>query len=246
MRTAAFLVIGNELLSGKIQEANTVELARLLRRLGVRLVQVSVVLDDVDTIAAEVRRMSRAHELVFTSGGVGPTHDDVTMEGVAKAFGVPVVCDEVLAAMLREHYGDRLTEGHLRMALVPEGARREATAEVRWPLTVIENVHVLPGIPEVFRFKLKVVEALVGHGDAILSRAVYTQMDEGHLKPLLDAIVAAYPEVDVGSYPAWSDPTHKTKLTFDATDAARIDAAVSAFVASLPEGEPAGLDPPVT
>jgi molybdenum cofactor synthesis domain-containing protein len=242
MPTAAALIIGNEILSGKVEEANLVVLARALRLLGIQLKRVSVVADEVDVIAAEVRALSRTHDWLFTSGGVGPTHDDVTIEAVAKAFGVAVVTSPELEAMLRAHYKERLTEGHLRMALVPEGASLEVTQEVRWPTIRVRNTWLMPGIPEVFRMKVPVIVAVIGAGKRFVSYAVYTKMDEGELKPLLDRVVAAFPDVDVGSYPKWVDPTYKTKLTFDGQDEARVAAARDAFVASLPAGEPQRIE----
>jgi molybdopterin-biosynthesis enzyme MoeA-like protein len=140
--------------------------------------------------------------------------------------------------MISDHYGPAATEGHMRMALVPEGAELESNEEVRWPTIRFKNVWLMPGIPEVFRMKLPVVVARIGQGTAFVSRAVYTRMDEGDLKPLLDAVVARFPDVGVGSYPKWRDPTYKTKLTFDGRDAARVDAAKDAFLATLPAGEP--------
>jgi molybdenum cofactor synthesis domain-containing protein len=236
--TAAALVIGNEILSGKVDEANLPVLARALRGLGIMLCRVVVVMDDVDTIAREVRELSESHDWLFTSGGVGPTHDDVTIEAVAKAFGVPVVSSPEMESMLRAHYRERCTEGHLRMALVPEGASLEVTQEVTWPTIRLRNTWLLPGIPEVFRMKLPVVVARLGGGRAFVSRAVYVRMDEGELKPLLDRIVAAYPAVSVGSYPKWLDPAYKTKLTFDGLDERGVLAARDSFVAMLPSGEP--------
>jgi molybdenum cofactor synthesis domain-containing protein len=240
--TAAILVIGNEILSGKVEEANVAVLARELRGLGIVLRRVVVVLDDVDTIAKEVVELARTHDWLFTSGGVGPTHDDVTIEAVAKAFGVPVVSSPMMEGMLRAHYKERCTEGHLRMALVPEGAALEVNAEVRWPTIRLENTWLLPGIPEVFRMKLPVViDRVRGQGRSavpFVSRAVYVKMDEGDLKPLLDRVVSAYADVTVGSYPKWLDPSYKTKLTFDGQDVTRVVAARDAFVASLPPGEP--------
>ena len=237
-RTAAALVIGNELLSGKVQDANVLALAAMLRRLGVSLRRVVMVEDVVAVIAKEVESLAAEHDIVFTSGGVGPTHDDVTMDAIAEAFGVPVVVDADMERMLRAHYGERVNEGHLRMARVPSGAAQHSSAEVRWPVTLMRNVWVLPGIPEIFRLKLPIIEAALGVDAPYVSRAVYTNMDEGTLKPILDAVVAAHPAVDVGSYPTWSDPSYRTKLTFDGKDRTAIDAAVGAFVASLPHGEP--------
>jgi molybdopterin-biosynthesis enzyme MoeA-like protein len=241
-KTAAALVIGNELLSGKVDEANVHVLARTLRGLGVELRRVVMILDDVDEIAREVKELAAAHDWLFTSGGVGPTHDDVTVIGVARAFGVAVAEDPVLASMLKEHYKERCTEGHLRMALVPSGAVLETTAEVRWPTIRYANTWLMPGVPEIFRMKLPAVVARLSGGVGFVSRAVFTKMDEGDLKPLLDAVVDRFPDVGVGSYPRWQDPAYKTKLTFDGRDAQRVDAARDAFLALLPPGEPQAID----
>jgi molybdenum cofactor synthesis domain-containing protein len=237
---AAALVIGNEILSGKVQDANVLELARALRGLGVSLERVVVVMDDVETIVREVRALAGEYDWLFTSGGVGPTHDDVTIEAVARAFGVRVVSAPDMEAMLRAHYRERLTDGHLRMALVPEGASLEVTDEVAWPTVRFRNVWLMPGIPEVFRMKLPVVVARLreaGHR-AFVSRAVYVKMDEGELKPLLDRVVGDFADVAVGSYPKWRGEDYRTKLTFDGRDEARVAAARDAFVALLPRGEP--------
>jgi molybdenum cofactor synthesis domain-containing protein len=241
-RTAAALVIGNELLSGKVRDANVIELARLLRRLGVDLRRVVMVPDEPDLIAAEVAALARDHTFLFTSGGVGPTHDDVTIASVAAAFGLDVAPHPALEALLREHYRERLTPGHLAMARAPVGATMLQTDDVRWPLTVVRNVWVLPGVPEIFRLKLGIVEAHLGADRPYLSRAVYTNLDEGTLKPMLDLVVAEHPEVAVGSYPTWSDPSYRTKLTFDGKDAAQVERAFDAFVGQLPPGEPQRVD----
>jgi molybdenum cofactor synthesis domain-containing protein len=237
-KTAAMLVIGNELLSGKVEEANVHVLARALRQLGIELRRVVMVLDDLDAIARDVKELSSSHDWLFTSGGVGPTHDDVTVLGVARAFGVRVIEEPTLAKMLRDHYKDRCTDGHLQMALVPEGASLETHDSVRWPTIRHGNTWLMPGVPEIFRMKLAVVVERLAGGIGYVSRAVFTKMDEGHLKPLLDVVVERYPDIAIGSYPKWQDPTYTTKLTFDGRDAARVDAARDAFLALLPSGEP--------
>lgn len=236
MRTAAALIIGNELLTGKITEANLQVLARELRSLGVRLTRAVMVLDDVEVIAREVRELSVAHDVVFTSGGVGPTHDDLTMESVARAFGVGVVMSPAIEGMIRTYYGERCTDGHLLMARVPDGARLVSSAAVPWPTVVMRNVWVLPGVPEVFRMKLPHVRAELEGGTPFVSLAVYTTLDEGDIKPLLDRVVAEHHAVEIGSYPKWHDPEYRTKLTFDGTDPARVHAARDAFLAGLPMG----------
>jgi len=242
--TAAALVIGNEILSGKVEEANVVVLARTLRGLGILLRRVVVVMDDVDAIVREVQELAPTHDWLFTSGGVGPTHDDVTIEAVSKAFGTRVVSSPEMEGMLRTYYKERCTEGHLRMALMPEGATLEVTPEIAWPTIRLRNTWLLPGIPEVFRMKLSVVAARIGvQGQRrFVSHAVYVLMDEGTLKPLLDRIVLRFPDVAVGSYPKWRDPSYRTKLTFDGRDAGRVLEARDAFVALLPAGEPQKLE----
>ena len=237
-KTAAVLLIGNELLTGKVQDENLLVLAKTLAQLGIRLRRVVTIPDEIDIIASEVKALSERHTVVFTSGGVGPTHDDVTVEAVARAFGVAVVESSAMAAMLRAHYRERCNEAHLRMALIPDGAELTSNTEVAWPTIVMRNVWLLPGIPEVFRMKLSHVRERLGGGRPFVSRAVYTKLDEGELKPLLDAVVATHPEVDVGSYPKWSDPAYRTKLTFDGQEAEPVGRAVEAFLKLLPSGEP--------
>jgi molybdopterin-biosynthesis enzyme MoeA-like protein len=144
-----------------------------------------------------------------------------------------------METMLRGHYGERTTEGHLRMALVPQGATLEVTEQITWPTIRFANTWLLPGIPEVFRMKLPVVVAGIGVGGAaFVTHAVYVKLDEGVLKPALDRVVAAFADVGVGSYPKWLDPAYKTKITFDGRDESRVIAARDAFVALLPSGEP--------
>src|ERR1044071_2910963 len=223
---AAALVVGNELLSGKVRDENVFALAIALRKLGITLDRVVMVLDDIDVIAREVRQLSETHDVVFTSGGVGPTHDDLTVEGVARAFGVPIVRNARMDAMLRAHYRERCTEGHLRMALVPEGAELATNDEVTWPAVIMRNVWLLPGVPEIFRMKLALLRERLVAGTPFVSRSVYTNMDEGELKELLDEVVREHSGVEVGSYPKWSDPSYRTKLTFDGRDAAAVESAL--------------------
>jgi molybdenum cofactor synthesis domain-containing protein len=233
-RTAAVLLIGNELLGGKIRDTNLQPLAQLLRRLGVQLRRVVMALDDLPALAAEIHALAASHDLLFTSGGVGPTHDDVTLAAVAAAFHVPLVSDPELERIVRAHFGPRTSEGHLARTRVPEGTRLLQGASPNWPATVFRNVWVLPGLPEAFLDKLQILELHLAPDAPILSRAAYTRLDEGTLKPHLDATVAAFPDVDIGSYPTWSDPDYNVKLTFDGTDPARLDQALRSFCALLP------------
>ncbi len=231
--TAAFLAIGNELLSGKVVEANLAPLAKTLRALGIQLCSAEVVLDDVPTLASTIFRLSAAHGVVVTSGGVGPTHDDVTIEAVAKAFGRKVVRDPTLVELVRKTFGDKTNEAHLRFADVPEGAELRRAPDVSWPTPVVENVWILPGVPEVFRMKLATLRAWLVGPSPFLSRALVLSSDEVDVKDALDAVVAAHPAVSIGSYPALFNPRYRTRITFDGTEPAALQAALDDLQARL-------------
>ncbi|HKO49277.1 MAG TPA: molybdopterin-binding protein [Polyangiaceae bacterium] len=226
VRTAAALVIGNELLTGKVLDANVHALAGSLRALGILLSRVVMLPDDVGILADEVRRLSADFDVVFTSGGVGPTHDDVTVEAVARAFGVEVVLDPTLSDLLRKVYGERISEAHLLMARVPLGATLCGSPEVEWPTPVMNNVWILPGIPDLFKLKLLTARAWLRGPTSFVTRALFLRLEEPLLKPLLDAVVARHPQVEIGSYPKWFDPSYRTQITFDAESAQAAQAAL--------------------
>lgn len=228
----AILVIGNEILSGKVADVNVAYLSGELRAVGAELRRVVIVPDEIDVIADAVRELSAAHDFVVTTGGVGPTHDDVTIEAVARAFGRRVVRHPDVEATLRSFYRDRLTEGHLRMADVPEGALLISSEEMRWPTILVENVYVLPGLPEILRMKFAILRERF-RGTPYHLRNVYVKLDEGYLKPHLDAVVAEFPDVQVGSYPRFDAPDWRVRITLDGKDRARVDRATEALVSRL-------------
>lgn len=233
VETAAFLAIGNELLSGKVVDANLAPLAKTLRALGIELRTAEILLDDVPTLARAIARLSAAHGLLVTSGGVGPTHDDVTMEAVAKAFGRKVVREPTLVELVRQTFGDKTNDAHLRFADVPEGAELRRAPDVSWPTPVVENVWILPGVPEVFRMKLATLRSWVSGPRPFITRALVLSRDEVDLKDLLDAVVAAHPAISIGSYPALFNPRYRTRITFDGTDPAAVHAALEDLRARL-------------
>lgn len=228
VRTAAAVIIGAELLSGKIRDENFHSLSRTLRALGIELRKVVFCPDDRTTIATEVRALLIEHDVVFTSGGVGPTHDDVTIDGVSAALSVEAVHSPELEALLRHVYGEKTTDAHLRMSRVPKGAVLEQGAGIRWPTIVAGNVWILPGVPELFRMKLAAVRALMRGPVPFFTEEVFCGVEETELKSELDQIVAEHPEVEVGSYPKWFDSRYKTRLTFDARSAELARAAAHA------------------
>ena len=232
-RTAAALIIGNEILSGKIVDTNTTHLARLLFDLGIELRRVVVCPDEIATIGRELSELRAAHDLVFTSGGVGPTHDDVTIDGVAVSFGRPVVRSAAVEKMIRHYYGDRATDAHFRMANMPEGAEMIRSSEAPWPTVVIDNVFVLPGVPEIFELKLADLRKRLDEGYEFHSQAIYTLCDEGEIAGLLERIAEAFPGVMVGSYVKWQAEDYRTKLTFDGTDRESVARAADTLVEQL-------------
>jgi len=232
-RTAAALIIGNEILSGKIIDTNTTFLARGLFELGIELRRVVVCPDEVQTISEDLTTLRNGHDLVFTSGGVGPTHDDVTIDGVAASFGRPVVRSEAVEKMIRHYYGDRATEAHYRMANMPEGAEMIRSSDAPWPTVVIENVFVLPGVPEIFELKFTDLRKRLDRGQGFHSEAIYTLSGEGEIASLLERIAKDFPGVMVGSYIKWKAEDYRTKVTFDGNDRETVSRAADTLIAEL-------------
>lgn len=233
--TAAILLVGNEILSGKVEEENARYLVRELRSLGVTVGRIEVVPDDLAEIAASLRALSARFDLVFSSGGVGPTHDDVTLPAAAAAFDMQMVRHPQLEALLRAAFGERLHPRDLRMADVPAGARLEhgpGGPGPHWPVIVVENVWILPGVPAIFRRKFEAVRELF-RAPPIHGRAVYSREGEGAIADVLDAVVAAWPAVEIGSYPRLDAPDHRVKITLDGRDEAAVDGATADLVARL-------------
>jgi molybdenum cofactor synthesis domain-containing protein len=232
-KTAGIVLIGNELLSGKVTDTNASYLCRELRALGVAVRKISVVPDEVDLIAAEVSEFSRAHDVVFTSGGVGPTHDDVTMEGVARAMGVPVVRDPRLVALIARHAKGPLNEARLKMAEVPEGAELVAGEQLMFPAVVAGNVYILPGVPEIFRQKFEALKERFRDSPYFLA-SIFVGIGEGTLADYLNDLLRKHPELMLGSYPEFSNPEYKVKVTLESKDRALMEQAVAELLGRLP------------
>ena len=232
-KTAGIILVGNEIQSGKIEDANAAYLCRELRTLGVDVCRITVIPDEVQLIAEEVASFSRKFDVVFTSGGVGPTHDDVTIEGVARAAGVAVVRHPALVALLRGFYRDTLNEAHLKMAEVPEGAELLADESVRFPTILMRNVYILPGVPEIFRRKFDALRERF-RDQPIFLKNVFVSIGEGSLADHLNALVREYPELLCGSYPEFSNPEYKVKVTLESRDLAFLDRALAELLKRLP------------
>jgi molybdenum cofactor synthesis domain-containing protein len=227
--TAAILIIGEEILSGKVEEENARFLVQELRALGVAVRRIEVLPDVLEEIAAAVKAMSARYDHVFTSGGVGPTHDDVTLPAVAAAFGMTIVRRPELAELIHKSMGTGMHDRDLRMADIPEGARLlggDPPDPARWPVVAVHNVYILPGVPQIFRRKFEVLRPLLRSGP-IFSRALYTSLPEGPIADSLDEVVAAFPGVTIGSYPRIDAADHKVKITLDGRDLPSVEAALA-------------------
>jgi FAD synthetase len=233
-RTAAIIVIGNEILSGKVADTNSPFLARELRALGVTLQRILTVPDEVETIAKAVGDFHRRFEIVFTSGGVGPTHDDVTMEGVALGLGRKVIRHPAIERRLREFLpADKINEARLKMAEVPEGSELILDARLGFPTVKCENVYILPGIPEILEAKFAALRDRFAASPYFL-RVVFTRDSEGSIAEHLNVTLAAFPELLLGSYPKIGDPDYAVKLTLESKDRDYVERALAHLLRLLP------------
>ncbi len=232
-RTCALVVIGNEILSGKVQDSNAYFAARELRKIGVELNRVAVIPDEVPIIAAEVAHCSAHFDFVITSGGVGPTHDDLTIEGVAAAFKRRVVRHPDLERLIRDHFVDKVNAAGLKMAEVPEGAILNTAGDIRFPTVQVENVYVLPGIPQLFEAKFGAIKSRFA-ADPYFMRAIYTNATEGAIAEHLNACLNEFPHLMLGSYPRIGNPEYRVKLTLESKDAEYLDRAFNHLMELLP------------
>ncbi len=233
MPTAGILVIGNEILSGKVVDANSPYLCRELRALGVDVERITVVPDVVDAIAEEARTMSQAYDLVFTSGGVGPTHDDLTLDGIAKAFGRPIELNRSIAARIEQAQGRPPNESQLKMARIPAGARLMDSGDLWFPIVVVENVHIFPGIPELLRKKFESIRERFRGVPFVLKR-VYVRQRESEIAACLGELLGQFPELHLGSYPRVGQEDFHVLLTLESRDPGYVQRALDALLERLP------------
>lgn len=233
----AAVIIGNEVLTAKVTEANGAHLIRRLRERGVALDSVHLVRDDVDDIVEQLAACRRRARFVITSGGVGPTHDDVTVRAVALALQRPVVRLPEMEARVRSYYGDRpVPPAALRMAEAPGGSELIPSGDARFPVLACDGVFMLPGVPQLFRVQLEAVLPRLP-GVPVCLRQLYLSRSEADIAAALDAVALANPQVAIGSYPTWGEEAdHKVRLTIEHLDPGRVEAAVAELRARLPAG----------
>lgn len=232
MPSAGILIIGNEILSGKVVDTNSPYLCRELRGLGVDVDRVLVIPDEIDIIAAEVRGMSERYDYVLTSGGVGPTHDDLTMDGIASAFGVRLEHSESISQRIERAQGKPANESQLKMAQIPQGSKLIDSGDLWFPLVVLHNVHIFPGIPELLRKKFESIRHQL-QGVPFLLKRVYVRKSESDIAADLNDLLLEYPELVLGSYPKVGVEAFRVQLTLESRDEAYLQRALDSLLSRI-------------
>jgi molybdenum cofactor synthesis domain-containing protein len=241
--TAALVVIGDEILSGRTQDKNVAQVALWLNEQGIRLAEVRVVPDDTARIAEAVNALRSAHDYLFTTGGIGPTHDDITVDAMAAAFGVPVVVHPDARQILEDYYRDRpggLTPARLRMARVPEGAELIANASSGAPGVKLGNVYILAGVPYIAASMLEALTGKLQGGRPVVSVTVGARAPESDVADLLRETEAENPGVAIGSYPFFKEGRYGANFVIRSEDGALARRTGDELTARLRE---AGYDP---
>ncbi len=238
--TAAVLVIGDEILSGRTQDANIAEIARQLGGIGIDLREARVIGDDHEAIVEAVNALRARHTYLFTTGGIGPTHDDITAEAIAASFGVALPIDERAVAAMEPFYREKnlpLNETRLRMARIPVGADLVANPVSAAPGFWIGNVIVMAGIPSIVRGMLADVVPKLRRGVVVHSRNVHMLCPESQLADFMAELQAAHPGISVGSYPYVFEQSYRTNVVVRGRDRGGVDAAAAALLAH-PDADP--------
>ncbi|MDY7231686.1 competence/damage-inducible protein A [Hyalangium rubrum] len=230
---AAAIIIGNEVLTAKVVDANGPHLIRRLRERGIPLRSMEFVLDDVDAIVDAVARARARAAYVFTSGGIGPTHDDVTVRAVALAMGRPVVRLPEMVELVRRKY-DHVTEEAMRLADAPEGAELLYQEGTWFPALTVDNLFLLPGVPQLFKIQLETVLARL-KGSPVHLRNLYLRLGEGAIAAVLDRVALDMPHVAIGSYPVFdAGLDYRVKVTIESAESGPVEDATARIRGGLP------------
>jgi molybdenum cofactor synthesis domain-containing protein len=224
--TAAMLAIGDELLSGRTKDKNIGHLADMLTLSGIDLKEVRIVADEQQDIVAALNALRARYDYVFTSGGIGPTHDDITADAIGKAFGLPVIHDDRAMQLLGDSYvkrGIEFNEARQRMARMPQGSRHIDNPVSIAPGFVIDNVYVMAGVPNIFQAMLDNVLPTLKTGAKMQSRSVPCPYGEGDIGSPLTAIQKQHPDAVIGSYPKFDGKSYSTDIVIRARDTAMLD-----------------------
>lgn len=237
VRDAAILVIGDEVLSGKILDRNSHWLAGQLYAMGIPLRRILVVPDDVDVIAEHLRQLSKDFDLVLTSGGIGPTHDDKTYLGVSQAFDLPIVREQAIVDRMREHYSSgQVNEARLKMADIPQPDELCFNAGMVTGVVRVANVYILPGIPSLLQNLFSSLKPRF-LGQKRFLGIIRTQQREGEIAALLSRVDAEHPDVQIGSYPRLNEAKFRVQLVVEGHEQSEVEQAYAKIYAGLDAAE---------
>jgi molybdenum cofactor synthesis domain-containing protein len=238
--TAALVIIGDEILSGRTQDANLAYLAKWLGVQGIRLKEVRVVSDDMDAIADAVNSLRVAHDYLFTTGGIGPTHDDITVDAIAAALGREVIIHPDARAILAGYYGDQLTDARLRMARTPAGASLIENPRTKAPGIRVDNIFIMAGVPMITQGMLAALDGQLPGGAPVLSRTVAAWTQESRAAEILKRAEKENPGAQIGSYPFWREGRTGANFVIRSTDPDQLAHVAQMLMAALDE---AGITP---
>jgi molybdenum cofactor synthesis domain-containing protein len=232
--SVASVIIGNEVLSAKVRDLNGPYLVEQLSKRGIPVTGIFTVPDQVDAIVEAVLLAKRRASIVITSGGIGPTHDDVTVRAVSLALNRRVVRIPEMEALLTEAFQGHPSAAALRMAEGPQGSRLITSADTRFPVLACESIYMLPGVPQLFRVQCEMILAEWPAQTCCL-KTLYLDANESDLAPGLDTVALGMPAVSIGSYPTWdAEENYRVKVTFEHSQAIQVEAAVARFRELLP------------
>ena len=217
LETAGIIIIGNEILSGKVKDINSPYLCQELRILGVEVRQIMTIPDVPEIIGQTAVDFSKKYTWVFTSGGIGPTHDDITISSIANGFGVGLYESPKIIKIIEGFHGKNMTDAHKRMAMIPEGSKLIETLKGRPPQLQFKNIFIFPGIPEFLKIRFSGIKERF-RTTPIVMKQIFLKADEGDIAASLDETQQAYPELQLGSYPKISGSDYNVKLTLECRD----------------------------
>lgn len=233
-KTAGIIIIGNEILSGKVRDDNSYYLVTELRTLGVDVRRISVIPDEIDLIGREAVGFSNQYDYVFTSGGVGPTHDDVTMAGIADGFGVKLVESSDIREFLSSRYKGDMNSAVMKMTMLPEGSKVNCSEDMHFPLTSFKNIFIFPGIPKHIKNKFPLIREMF-RATAFNLKRLYLNCHESDIADILNKVVEEHKEVAFGSYPILGEPDYKVIITAESKFDEQLKKSLEELLDRLPD-----------
>ncbi len=233
-KTAGIIIIGNEILSGKVMDVNSYFLVSELRSLGVDVLRICVIPDDIKTIGEEALLFSRLYDYVFTTGGIGPTHDDVTIEAIARAFGVNMVLNPEIVKWINKRYGDSVNNAVLKMALVPEGAELLDNEGNNLPIIFFKNILIFPGVPQLLKNKFLAIKERF-RCPAFFVKRLFIYADESFIAESLTTVAEAHSDVIIGSYPIANNPEYHIIVTVESKSELTVQSVIDELLRLIPK-----------